>query len=386
MFLSHHVWLLAGLIPSLALAQTANLDIWEVHESCKAEGPHVQESMDMALEMAIAAKESLDFLAGPIPTSNDGPTGRLRYNTVYKTVDAVFGLNPKSEGYNDKIGQVKALFNKMVTVMPSNENDPVHGYSTRLNSRNLEHKAMLLCTDKPGDNSWKWYGLEDKVPGMDHKMNQHQDFREMGILNVVEGAWVYEHRFAWKEAEKEEPVLLTDGMLAAVYADKDMVIFGDKLFADPWRSNPSPKALKSSGISVGDAIGKHSSHLSVVMVHELAHWFGGRDNYGKLNIADHTAVTKAGKLLYDNNGAVEEHKTPPTGDTYHRLKTYGRELIWNLARPHKTYPDNSGPAKAITNADSYSVFALMMYLDAWDWSSGGNAKVPGTKRKDPPAP
>lgn len=110
MFLSHHVWLLAGLIPSLALAQTANLDIWEVHESCKAEGPHVQESMDMALEMAIAAKESLDFLAGPIPTSNDGPTGRLRYNTVYKTVDAVFGLNPKSEGYNDKIGQVKGKF------------------------------------------------------------------------------------------------------------------------------------------------------------------------------------------------------------------------------------------------------------------------------------
>lgn len=218
----------------------------------------------------------------------------------------------------------------MVTVMPSNENDPVHGYSTRLNSRNLEHKAMLLCTDKPGDNSWKWYGLEDKVPGMDHKMNQHQDFREMGILNVVEGAWVYEHRFAWKEAEKEEPVLLTDGMLAAVYADKDMVIFGDKLFADPWRSNPSPKALKSSGISVGDAIGKHSSHLSVVMVHELAHWFGGRDNYGKLNIADHTAVTKAGKLLYDNNGAVEEHKTPPTGDTYHRLKTCKHPTIFSL--------------------------------------------------------
>lgn len=209
----------------------------------------------------------------------------------------------------------------MVTVMPSDENDPVHGYSTRLNSRNLDHKAMLLCTDKPGDNSWKWYGLEDTVPGMDHKMNQHQDFREMGILNVVEGAWVYEHRFAWKEAEKKEPVLLINGMLAAVYFDKDIVIFGDKLFADPWRSNPSPKALKSSGISVGDAIGKHSSHLSVVMVHELAHWFGGRDNYGKVNIDDHTAVTKAGKLLYDNNGVTEEHKTPPTGDNYRRLKT-----------------------------------------------------------------
>lgn len=107
MFLSRHVWLLAGLIPSLAVAQTANLDIWEVHESCKAEGPHVQESMDLALEMAIAAKESLEFLAAPMPTDNDGPNGRLRYSTVYKTVDAVFGLNPKTEGYEDKIGQVK---------------------------------------------------------------------------------------------------------------------------------------------------------------------------------------------------------------------------------------------------------------------------------------
>jgi hypothetical protein len=28
----------------------------------------------------------------------------------------------------------------------------------------------------------------------------------------------------------------------------------------------------------------------------------------------------------------------------------------------------------------------LRYLDEWDWSSGGNAKVPGTKRKDPPAP
>jgi hypothetical protein len=118
-----------------------------------------------------------------------------------------------------------------------------------------------------------------------------------------------------------EPDLLVNGMFAAVYPDKDMVIFGDRLFADPWRSNPSPKALKSSGISAGDAIGKHSSHLYVVMVHELAHWFGGRDNYGHLNIADHTAVTKTGKLLFDNNGVTEEHKTPPKGDNYHRLKT-----------------------------------------------------------------
>lgn len=179
---------------------------------------------------------------------------------------------------------------------------------------------MILCSDKPGDDSWKWYGMEDTVPGMDRKMSQHPDFQQMANLDI-EGAWVYEHRFVWKESEKEEPILLVDGMLAAVYFDKDMVIFGDKLFADPWRSNPSPKALKSSGVSAGDAIGKHSSHLSVVMVHELAHWFGGRDNFGKLIVDDQTAVTPRGKLLYNNNGAIEEHKTPPPGDNYHRLKT-----------------------------------------------------------------
>jgi hypothetical protein len=56
--------------------------------------------MDTALEMARAAKESLEFLAGPPPSGSDGPNGRLRHNTVYKTVDAVFGLNPKTEGYD----------------------------------------------------------------------------------------------------------------------------------------------------------------------------------------------------------------------------------------------------------------------------------------------
>ncbi|KAF5664498.1 hypothetical protein FHETE_7089 [Fusarium heterosporum] len=388
MFLSRHVWLLAGLIPSLgSAAGTANLGIWEVHESCKAEQPHVQESMDLAIEMANAAKESLEFLAGAYPSSTSDPAGNLRYKTIHKTVGALFGLEPSPKEYGvgeGQIGQIHALYTKMVNVLPSNQNDPVHGYSTRLNSRNLDHQPMLMCSDKPGENSWQWYGLEDTVPGMGHKMNQHQDFREHGMLNGIEGAWVYEHRFAWKESEKEEPILCVEGMLAAVYFDKDIVVFCDALFADPWRSSTSPKDLRSSGISEGDSIMKHSSHIAVVMVHEMSHWFGDRDMYGKPNVDDHTAVTKAGKLLYLNNGAVEEHSTPPEGEQYKRLKTYGIEKVWNLARAHKTYPDNSGPAKAITNADTYSLFALMMYLDKWDWSSGGTAKVPGTKRKNPP--
>ncbi|KAM0206455.1 hypothetical protein ACHAQD_012430 [Fusarium lateritium] len=92
-----YVWLIAGLIPSLGLAEKANLEIWEVYESCKAEEPYVQESIDIVLEIAIAARESLEFLSEEF---HEHEKGSRKYMTIHKTVAAIFGIIAQNRKYN----------------------------------------------------------------------------------------------------------------------------------------------------------------------------------------------------------------------------------------------------------------------------------------------
>ncbi|KAF4454866.1 hypothetical protein F53441_2736 [Fusarium austroafricanum] len=385
MVLARHVWLLAGLMPSFGLAQTANLNIWDVDKSCQDNQQYVQDSMDIALEMATAAKESLEFVAKAYPSNADD---KLKWKTIFKALSAVFGVQAEyaqQDVSSGQIGQAYAVFSKMVSVMPSQHNDPSDGYVSKLRAK-IGHKPKIMCTDKEGPDSWQWYGENDKIPGKDKTLMQENDFTKFFLEGAV-GAWIYDSRYAFKTEEKETPILCVDGMKAAVYWDKDIVIFCDEMFNDDWKNRPTPKALKSGGISAGDDIGKHSETLPYVMVHELAHWFGGKDfATGKVNVVDHIAVTREGKLVYRVNGVKQEFDSPPPADPNTTpVLTYGRERVWYLARPHTTYPDNSGPAKALTNADSFSLFAFMMYLDKWDWADKGIAKVPADKkRKDPP--
>ncbi|CZR46802.1 uncharacterized protein FPRO_12253 [Fusarium proliferatum ET1] len=65
-----------------------------------------------------------------------------------------------------------------------------------------------------------------------------------------------------------------------------------------------------------------------------------------------------------------------------RVETYGVKHICNLAIcDKKRYTDYCGPEKATKNADSLALFALAMYYDKWDWSSGARAKEPGSKKR-----
>ncbi|KAF4471200.1 hypothetical protein FALBO_1887 [Fusarium albosuccineum] len=366
--LVRQVWLLAGLMPSLGLAATANLDIWDVDKSCDGKRDFLQESMDVALEIATAGRDSLEFVKNR-PDGRSDPDGYAKWKRIYKACNAVLGIKADKDGSSAQIDVAKAVFDKMVSVIPSQQNDPPDGYVSKLKNRDGA-KPKLMCGDEEGEDSWKWYGLGDKVPGKANDLLNEPEFRS--FILEVEGAWVYDARWVWKETEREKPILCRDDLWAAVYWDKDLLVFCDRMFSSESQGLPSPKSLKTSGITELDKLGDHAKHISVIMVHELSHWFGGiaTDANGQQSlepvVIDQTAVSYKGKgqykFQYKVNGAIMEFDNEPSAkeakdNGWERVMTYGVKDVWALAA--------FSTDKALKNADTLSLFALMMQVHFW---------------------
>ncbi|KAF7555061.1 hypothetical protein G7Z17_g2434 [Cylindrodendrum hubeiense] len=393
MLLFRHVWLLVGLMSGFGSAETtANLGIWDVDKSCDTDATYLQESMDVALGIATAAQDSLNFVLQKQPNKDEDPDGYLKWNRIYRAAVATLGFAPRlsvAQSPSDQyFSDAFRIFDKIVATLPSAQNDPADGYVAKLKNRDGA-KPKIIC----GDDAWDWLGLEDKVPGKSYTLMQEKDFAQL-ILDGREGAWYNDDRWVWKNTEREKPVFCRPGLWASVYWSYDMIVFCDRMFTDKAKSLPSPKTLKASGISENDKLGTHAAHLSVIMVHELTHWYGGVETntdgsliLNKPIILDQTAVDVTGKLIYHVNGKDQVFKTPPSDEQakkngWDRVLTYGQRDVWNLAKTNKgSTADNSGPKKALKNADSLSLFALMMYLDEWDWSDKGEARIPGKKYK-----
>jgi hypothetical protein len=162
----------------------------------------------------------------------------------------------------------------MKRTIPASENDPPKGYVTHFQHL-PDHKPKLMCGDSPGEQSWKWYGSSDTIPGQQRNlMSMNNDFRQYALDNW-DGAWYYDRRFVWKRKERETPIYCEPGTLAGVAWDKDIIIFCDNQFTPRAKALKTPKAWKASGISEGLSLNAYKDHFSVVMVHELIHWFGG---------------------------------------------------------------------------------------------------------------
>ncbi|KAF5640085.1 heterokaryon incompatibility protein [Fusarium tjaetaba] len=89
-----------------------------------------------------------------------------------------------------------------------------------------------------------------------------------------------------------------------------------------------------------------AQNLSRVMVHALAHWFGGDKTGGpeNRNIPDQQAVGKEGAL------------------------------VWQKPDGKRTTDASVADLKKYLTSESYALFALMFYMDNWDWANDGKAK------------
>ncbi|KAF5235528.1 hypothetical protein FANTH_11679 [Fusarium anthophilum] len=350
------------------------LKMWEVDEACASEVQFMEDSMEIALEIVTATLSALEYIKNSNPPSKQqDPKSYYKYTSIWESCQAFLGFEPAEEPGH--LQSAVDLFAKMKQTIPASENDPPKGYVTHF--QNLpNHKPKLMCGDSPSEKSWKWYGSSDTIPGQQQNlMSMNKDFRDYA-LRSWDGAWYYDRRFVWKQKAKETPIFCEPDTLAGVAWDKDIIIFCDNQFTPKAKAFKTPKAWRASGISEGLSLNSYKDHLSVVMVHELIHWFGGTVSKDgakpTAKIDDQTAIDASGKLIYKRGEKEFAYSSIPSADELEELKpvlAYGRERIWQLAFcGKKPIQEHCGAVKAMHNADSLALFALAMYYEDWDWS------------------
>ncbi|KAF4435915.1 hypothetical protein FACUT_6834 [Fusarium acutatum] len=320
--------------------------------------------MSIALDIVTAAHEALEFVAGPMPDKTTQKERLNRWKSIYKPI-----TSEKSQ----------LFLRSLKKIIPADQGDPAHGYVYGL--RDLPNaKLKLMCGEKAGEGKWKWYSVTDNLPGEHVPISGMEQYKKIAF--DYPGTWVFDHRLIWADNEDEKPILCQDGWLGAVLWDKDIVVFCDEMFQAQAKAIKSPREWKRSGIVAGAQLNDyHQNHLSVIMVHELCHWFGGavRDAQGIPGpiIDDQTAINGSGRTIYKINHEraleVEPSRIKAAERGYQRvvaLLTWcsdGSEKVFTLAmckdERNKNY---CGPEKALKNADSLALFALAMYYDQWD--------------------
>ncbi|KAF4335489.1 hypothetical protein FBEOM_10666 [Fusarium beomiforme] len=402
MVLFNYLWLFFGLVvvPISATEATETttahdstattnslLKIWDIDDGCESEIDYIEDSMSIALEIVTAAHEALEFVSRPIPDEEIDRTGRNRWVSIYKCCMGFFGFEPtENENY---FNEVKAHFAKMKKTIPADQNDPAHGYIYEL--RDLPNaKPKMMCGDATGAEKWKWYSVTDTLPGEHEPISSMKKYEEISF--EYPGAWVYDHRLVWAHNEDEKPILCPHTRLAAVLWDKDIVVICDEMFYGQAKAVKSPREWKKSGIVAGAQLNDyHQDHLSVVLVHELCHWFGGavrnKEGMPAPIFDDQTALDGDGRPIYryqhrDIAFNIEPSHEDAISNGYERVLAYGADKVWSLARcSKKRIKQYCGPKKGTKNADSLALFALAMYYDQWDWSHSALARIPGSKKR-----
>jgi hypothetical protein len=259
----------------------------------------MEDSMEIALEIVIATLAALEYIkSSDRPSKQQDPKRYYRFTSIWKSCQAFLGFEPaKDPGHlQSAIGKTTKryslipanrypdIFAKIKKTIPASENDPVKGYVVHF-QKLPNHKPKLMCGDSPSEDSWKWYGASDTIPGQGQNlMNMNDDFREYAY-DSYDGAWYYDRRFVWKRTARETPSYCYPGIFAGVAWDKDIIIFCDNQFTPKAKASKTPKAWKASGISEGLSLNAYKDHLSVVMVHEMIHWFGGTVSKGAKPVA-----------------------------------------------------------------------------------------------------
>jgi hypothetical protein len=139
-------------------------------------------------------------------------------------------------------------------------------------------KPKITC----GQNGFTWLGLDSSVPGRDNNipLRMYGDFKEKlddaNIINKPKGAWYNDLRVFPKTSEKAP--ICRKGTLAITMPWRDMIHICDNMFDQDKKDLPSPTDIKDGIVDLDeddDTIDDLADHLSITILHELTHWFGG---------------------------------------------------------------------------------------------------------------
>ncbi|KAH7127981.1 hypothetical protein B0J13DRAFT_454057 [Dactylonectria estremocensis] len=361
------VSLLFGFLTGLGWA--ADLNVWDFDDSCTPHHDALEKAYNDAERMAVKAQQDLETLQDQRP---EYPAGRVNnisnWDRIARAVTNMFGFVPDKGGHSpteEHYSNVLYVFDRMVTTLHENKMVPENGYGGL--------KPLMVC----GDDMWTWVGRDDTDPNDAAQRPLHES-RADDIQTAHSGAWVYKNRYLAAVNKDSSVGICRPGIWAVTLMRFDLLIFCPPSFSEEVAQTPSAVDARD-GIKIGDKLDTfgHTS-LSRIMVHELAHWFGSDGAGGMSNrrVPDQPMVGAHGDFVYlDPSTNKRTTKTNVPGAK--QLVTY--DYLWasNLARTH-TGPNagNTGPSKATFTAETYAIFAMMTYMDNFDWADDGKAKDP----------
>ncbi|KAH8125071.1 hypothetical protein LI328DRAFT_167693 [Trichoderma asperelloides] len=235
----------------------------------------------------------------------------------------------------------------MSEALYGNVNYPPRGFS------GLHDKALWMC----GDTSWKWYTKEMNDPYITPTKPLY--LSRPDIFMVAAGAWVHKQRFI-TNGDPRSVGVCRPNVFASTRVKEDFITFCD-FFSDRVSKAESPVGGKNS-VVVGETTLDHFQDSgSRIMFHELVHWFGTTfDERGDLiRLPDQQAVSADGDLVWVYTDKVGRPKLTTTSKQQTGI-SYAKWVVW--------------PAMATNTAETYAYFAMMAYLDNFDWSGDGIAK------------
>jgi hypothetical protein len=91
---SASVLLLAG----SALAIDASLDPWDIDPSCNAFENEIKDALTQSIDLAEAARSSIDFVLQKMPDRNKDTDAAVKWARIASTVNSLFGFMPDFHG------------------------------------------------------------------------------------------------------------------------------------------------------------------------------------------------------------------------------------------------------------------------------------------------
>ncbi|KAM0371773.1 hypothetical protein ACHAPY_009715 [Fusarium culmorum] len=305
------LWLVALSSSVLALPE-ASLEPWDIHSSCDPHKDIIKAALTQSIEMADAAKSSLEFVLNKLPDFDTDKDNHIKWQRIATHIRMAFGYKiPSNPGPADRryTEALRDIYASAVSVLPSDKNSPEHGYNPTLAAR-PGAKPVIAC----GDDVFQWYGPDDEPePGVGKVKDQPQFQDRANQGNPYLGALYFQGRWQFQRTQKSSLGVCFGNRQALISAHDDVIIICSAMTSDSMKNRASPRDFKSS-VTSGTKLQSGLVSFHTQLWHELCHWFGGVVSPTQLehNIKDQPAVNKDGQVLYKGASGMAAFDSPPS--------------------------------------------------------------------------
>ncbi|KAF5623060.1 hypothetical protein F52700_10373 [Fusarium sp. NRRL 52700] len=401
--------LLFCLTTSVIAAKPKLSDSWEIDDSCDA--PRLEkldEAHSEIVELLTKVTRDIAYVQQPRPVTR---WGKSNWDRISRNLAGLFGLQSGDaiieNGYDpgeQYFSQVLYTYDRMYQALVKGKPVPQNGWSGKLRDQEQHSKPLLLCGDT---RTWERFEKDDPDK-YDASKTVGQVFPEAANHG---GAFIRANRYLGASPGETHPEICR-GLYGMTLHRQDLITICDMTLEfddEKWPVRDGGQVVDGTDLD-RDHFGRQS--LVRVMLHEFAHYYGSRMDGNEFRsrrlptgttqhvlhvlmvsatVPDQQAVDKNGCLLWTGGSGNPVHE-PATagGQNLPRQIVYSLRYCTNLNKDQTNnkhagkferngvYVDgtlgSSGPSAATWTAETYAYFAIISYLDKWEWLKTGKAR------------